>query len=113
MTTLVDWLRDVFGYVLAAVGGWVTFATVKLYKNSERLAVLEKAVTDMVKAMPANAAELRAQIAADIDELKAELGDMRNEGRQGRTNIHARIEALRLEIKTDINRESDKRRLAD
>ena len=98
MDALIDWLRDMLGWALAAIGTWVTYVTVRLHKQSERLAVLEQTVTKMVDSLPAQFAALRESI-----------DEMRNEGKEGREKLYDRIEKTRLELKDDIHRESDKR----
>jgi hypothetical protein len=92
--SLLEWLRDVFGWVLTTVTGLVVLLARLLYKHSKGLAMLEQTVTQMVKDFEKIPAELRA--------IKEELRELRNESRDGR-------EALRLELKADINRESDRR----
>jgi hypothetical protein len=98
MEGVIDWLRDILGWVLAAVGSWVTYVTIRLHKQSERLAMLEQTVTQIAASLPAKFLELHKAI-----------DDMREESRAGRKELFDRIEDTRLELKDDINRESDKR----
>jgi cell division protein FtsB len=95
---LIDWLRDALGYVLAAVGAWVAYVTARLHKQSERVAVLERTVTEIAGSLPGK-----------FDELKESLDEMRAENTEGRRELYRHIDAVRKELKEDINRESGKR----
>jgi hypothetical protein len=96
---LIDWLRDVLLWIIAAVGSWVTYVTVRLHKQAERIAVLENTIKQIVDAFPNT-----------LNDLKETLEDMRDESKEWRGDMDHKLEAVRLELKGDINRESDKRR---
>lgn len=95
----MDWLLDRLGeflaWLLGAAGLFIAWLVVRIHKLQERVAVLEKAVSDLP---------------ADVKELKKLISDMREESSEYRGRLYDRIEALRLEMKADINREADKRK---
>jgi hypothetical protein len=91
---VVEWLRSMFFWILGALGTWVAFVMVTLYRHGTKIEVLENTFTQSLDEFK----EELAKAQAEIDERHAQN---REDAAAQHSAFMAKVEALAGEAKED------------